>query len=204
MPTILLFLKAPRRKHVKTRLAHKVGPERALSTYRALVERQWRDLPHDATIEVHYTPRDAEFEMKQWLGHEHEYYPQSDGELGSRLTDSVAGAFSRGAKTVICIGGDCPELNASHFEQTTAMLNSGDDVVFGPSEDGGYYLIGLKTPEKALFQDIPWSTRSTLKSSLEQADKLGLRVGLLETLYDIDEASELERAINEGLIEPPT
>jgi len=199
--TILLFLKAPRRGHVKTRLAHSVGATRALATYKALVERQLRALPPAIPTEVHYTPHDAEFEMQQWLGESLNYYPQSEGDLGARLTDSIKRAFDRGAQTVLCIGGDCPQLNAEHFEQAAELLDSGHDVVFGPSEDGGYYLIGLKSALPQLFEDIPWSTRNTLEASLKKATYLGLSVGLLETLFDIDEAKELQRALTEGLIQ---
>jgi glycosyltransferase A (GT-A) superfamily protein (DUF2064 family) len=73
-------------------------------------------------------------------------------------------------------------------------------VVFGPSEDGGYYLIGLNAPHPQLFANIPWSTPNTLDASLQQAAKLGLRVKLLETLYDIDELPELKRAIQAGYL----
>lgn len=201
-PAILLFLKAPRRGYVKTRLAHTTGPERALKAYRALVERQWGELPHHGRIEVHYTPNDADFEMRQWLGHEHEFYAQAEGELGVRLEHSVEQAFERGAKTVFCIGGDCPKLDQPHFEQAMAALKSDCDVVFGPSEDGGYYLVGLNAPQPELFQDIPWSSRNTLDTSLQKAADLGLRVKLLETLYDIDEITELQRAIDDGRLSP--
>lgn len=201
MSAILIFLKAPRRGYVKTRLSHHVGSERALKVYRALVERQWSALPTNSRVEVHYAPHDATFEMQKWLGDMHEYYPQSEGELGARLEHSIERAFERGAKSVTCIGGDCPLLGESHFAQASKMLEAGDDVVFGPSEDGGYYLVALSSPLPELFQDIPWSTRNTLKASLDRAADLQLKVGLLETLYDIDEVTELERALADRLIQ---
>lgn len=200
MTSILLFLKAPRRGHVKTRLAHHTGSERALKVYRALVERQWTVLPKTANIEVHYTPHDATLEMQLWLGKEEKYFPQSEGELGARLGTSVKAAFERGARNVICIGGDCPQLDERHFHHAERLLDEGHEVVFGPSEDGGYYLIALRAPLPQLFQDIPWSTRNTLEASLNKAEALNLKVGLLETLYDIDEVNELERALVDGLI----
>jgi len=202
MSAILLFLKAPRRGHVKTRLAHHVGSKRALEVYRALVARQWSALPASKLIEVHYTPHDAGFEMQKWLGGDHAYFPQSEGELGARLEHSVECAFQRGAQSVACIGGDCPLLEERHFNEAEQLLDSGHDVVFGPSEDGGYYLIALRRPLPELFRDVPWSTRNTLQASLDRAAELGLKIGLLETLYDIDEVSELERALADGLIQP--
>ncbi|CAA6678367.1 MULTISPECIES: TIGR04282 family arsenosugar biosynthesis glycosyltransferase [unclassified Lentimonas] len=198
MSAILLFLKAPHRGHVKTRLAQTTGATQALNVYRALVERQFTVLPSHASIEVHYTPSDADLEMRQWLGHRHEYYPQVEGELGVKLAHSVSCAFERGAKSVCCIGGDCPQLDLTHFEQAQAALADNCDVVFGPCEDGGYYLIGLNAPQPELFKEIPWSSSNTLECSLQKAADLGLRVKLLETLYDIDEISELQRAITDG------
>ena len=73
-------------------------------------------------------------------------------------------------------------------------------MVFGPSEDGGYYLIGLNAPHPKLFQNIPWSSPTTLDASLKRAEGLGLSIKLLETLYDIDEVTDLERAIQQGLL----
>lgn len=200
--TILLFLKAPRCGDVKTRLARHTDPERAVQIYRALAERQCTQLPENSRIEIHYTPHDAALEMHQWLGHRYEFYPQCEGALGLRLERSVAAAFARGAKSAVCIGGDCPMLDRAHFEQTAVALENGYDVVFGPSEDGGYYLIGLNAPQPRLFQGIPWSAHNTLSRSLSKATELGLRIKQLETLYDIDEITELQRAIDAGRLPP--
>ena len=100
----------------------------------------------------------------------------------------------------MCIGGDCPKLDYVHLEQTATALESDYDVVFGPSEDGGYYLIGLNAPYPELFRGIPWSTTTTLDESLKQAARLELIVLQLETLYDVDGIAELDRALNEGLL----
>jgi rSAM/selenodomain-associated transferase 1 len=196
----LLFLKAPRSGEVKTRLASSIGNAAAVRAYRALVEGQCRRLPQRASTEVHFSPRDAAIDLQQWLGNDLTLYPQAGGTLGTRLLCAVEDAFARGADKVLCIGGDCPQLDQQHIEQATAALHSDCDVVFGPSEDGGYYLIGLNAPHPQLFANIPWSTPNTLDASLQQAAKLGLRVKLLETLYDIDELPELKRAIQAGYL----
>ena len=198
--TILIFLKAPRSGHVKTRLAKSIGLEAALRVYRSLVERQLREFCSGDRLEIHYSPVDALEEMSNWLGDEYAFYPQCEGGLGIRLENAVANAFTRAAESVICIGGDCPQLNRIHLEQTAAALHGNYDSVFGPSEDGGYYLIGLNAPCAELFRDIPWSTGDTLKTSLKKSSLLNLRVKLLETLYDVDETAELSRAIEDGLL----
>ena len=198
---ILRFLKAPRMGCVKTRLARDVGAQSALQIYRKLVERQLSEIPSEYHTEIHYTPGEALEEMRNWLGNKYEFYPQCEGELGMRLEYAIANAFKRGAKQVICVGGDCPNLDWSYFKQTISALRSDYDVVFGPSEDGGYYLVGLNAPHIQLFQNIPWSTASTLEESLSQSSALNLRTKLLDTLYDIDEVSDLTRAVNEGLVE---
>ena len=198
--TILVFLKAPRIGYVKTRLAQSIGLESALKIYRLLVERQLGELYPNTPIEVHYTPGDALEEMRDWLGSGYDFYSQCDGGLGLRLEYAVSHAFNRGAQSVICIGGDCPSLNRTHFTQTSLALQLDNDVVFGPSEDGGYYLIGLNEPHVELFRNISWSTATTLQESIQKSELLGLRMKLLETLYDIDEVDELNRAISEGLL----
>lgn len=195
--TILIFLKAPRADHVKTRLAQSIGPDLALRAYRSMVKRQLAEFSRADPIEIHFSPTDAGEEMCNWLGDGYTFYPQCEGGLGSRLEQAVIDAFARGAKSVICIGGDCPKLNHTHLEQTATHLQGDYDCVFGPSEDGGYYLVGLNSPQIELFRNIPWSTAETLKASLEKSSALNLRVKLLETLYDIDEVSELNRAIED-------
>jgi uncharacterized protein len=199
---ILIFLKAPRIGHVKTRLAQRIGSKSALLVYRTLVERQLKRLPRDFSVEIHYAPEDAREEMYDWLGNAYDFRPQCEGGLGRRLEHAVASAFERGIESAICIGGDCPKLDHVYLEQAAVALECDHDVVFGPSEDGGYYLIGLNAPYTELFHSIPWSTATTLDESLKQAAKLKLRVLQLETLYDVDEIAELDRALDEGLLEP--
>jgi len=199
-PRILIFLKAPRAGFVKTRLAQTVGEARALAVYRQLVEGQLQRLPLDLSVEIHFAPADAQSEMQEWLGPDRSYYPQVEGGLGERLASAIQSSFEGGAASVLCIGGDCPALGEAQIDAAMTALNDGEDVVFGPTEDGGYYLVGLKSPQPELFQSIAWSTGTTLQSSLAVAAKLGLKVKLLEKLYDVDEVSDFERAQTEGYL----
>ncbi|MFP4674026.1 MAG: TIGR04282 family arsenosugar biosynthesis glycosyltransferase [Opitutales bacterium] len=203
MLRILLFLKKPQAGLVKTRLAHSIGPDAALRTYRQLVRTQLEHLPGGAKLEVHYTPAEAEADMRAWLGEDRIYRPQAEGGLGNKLECAVKDAFQRGAKQVVCIGGDCPYLHTTHFEHTAQALADGADVVFGPSMDGGYYLVGLQQARPELFRNIPWSSSGTLAASLERAADLGLRTVQLERLEDVDDQDSLERAVRNGALSPP-
>ncbi len=199
MQSILLFIKAPQIGKVKTRLAATIGDAKALKIYRKLVERQITSLPKETDLTVYFAPNDAAIEIANWLGNDFKLQPQCNGELGERLDSGISETFSKGSEKVICIGGDCPKLNNSHIQAAFSALDS-VDVVFGPTDDGGYYLIGLNAPKTELFQNIPWSASNTLKASIAVTEALGLKHAMLETLYDIDDQSSLQRAFEEGLI----
>jgi len=192
---IQLFLKTPRPGTVKTRLAKTVGNEKACEIYKNLVAHQLQNLPVDADVEVHFAPEDAENEMRAWLGDEIRLIPQCDGDLGDRLGFAVGKAFDQGAPSVFCIGSDCPGLKPHHFYEAEKHLSQETNVVFGPTEDGGYYLVGVKAPTPCLFEGIPWSTEQTLKISLEHAASAGLKTALLETLTDVDTEEDWRRIL---------
>ena len=104
------------------------------------------------------------------------------------------------SETVFCIGGDCPKLGGAQFADASARIVNSDDIAFGPTEDGGYYLVGMRAPHTKVFEGIPWSSKDTLTASVDKAASLGLNVHLLEKLYDVDTIHELERAKTEALI----
>ena len=191
-PLVLVFLKAPRPGFAKTRLAADLGPERALDVYRALVGRQLRALPAGWPVEIHFTPADAEAEMRAWLGPSHAYIAQTDGDLGRRLRYAFAAAFDRGASRVIMIGGDCPDLDEETFHETALRLSRAD-VVLGPAADGGYYLLALRRPAPSLFANIPWGTSHVLGTTFARAGRLGLVRELLVPKHDVDDLAGYRR-----------
>ena len=192
-PSILLFLKAPVPGTVKTRIARTLGDKKATAIYRALVERQLANVPRSWPVEIHFSPAGSGDEMRGWLGNQFHYEPQSSGDLGERLLCGIHSAFDRGATATFAIGGDCPNLQVSHFLQARELLTEGNDVVFGPAVDGGYYLIAAKQPFPVLFRSIAWSTSTVLEKSLQAAHSANLSTALLSVENDIDEAADWER-----------
>ena len=90
------------------------------------------------------------------------------------------------------IGSDVPTLPSAVLGAALERL-AGADLVLGPSEDGGYYLIGLREPRAALFADMAWSTEIVFEETMRRASALGLDVGLLPAWFDVDTAADLER-----------
>lgn len=140
-------------------------------------------------IEVQFTGRDAST-MQAMFGDDIRYAPQQGNDLGERLHHAIESAFQQAADQVIIIGSDCPQLDADVLAEANQQLKH-HDVVVGPAEDGGYYLIGLKSPEQTLFQDIPWGTSEVLTQTLQKTGSLGLNRKLLASLSDVDYPEDL-------------
>jgi rSAM/selenodomain-associated transferase 1 len=191
---LLVFAKAPRPGAVKTRLAEAVGAETAAQLYRLLAERELqhtRPAAGEYQRVVLFTPADAAEEMAHWLPGE-ALRPQTGGDLGERMASAFAEAFAVGARRVVLIGTDVPWLSRESVADALRRLDE-VELVLGPADDGGYYLIGLSRPMPGLFRGIAWSTPSVLGATVDRASALGLSVQLLEPLPDIDVLEDLRR-----------
>jgi rSAM/selenodomain-associated transferase 1 len=114
---------------------------------------------------------------------------QHGADLGGRLAWAFEKVFEQGQKKVVIIGSDCLELEATLIMQTFDELER-HDVVLGPANDGGYYLLGLTQPHPILFQHIAWSTPAVLSQTIQACQQAALTVSLLPCLTDIDEAED--------------
>ena len=195
-PLVALFLHAPRPGAVKTRLASAIGDRQALRLYRVMASRTLaavRQAGFDATI--WFAPADAAIEMRRWLGEEWDLRPQASGDLGARLA-AAEQAVERG-RGWLAIGGDCPRLDGELLRVAAAVVALGD-VALGPSQHGGCYLIGGRTPlPPVLFEGIPWSTSGVVAEIRAGLTHAGVAWRELPTLREVDTA---EDARAEGLL----
>lgn len=189
---VVVFLKAPRPGAVKTRLAGTLGPDAACAAYRRLVEALLANLAPLPRVELCFTPAEAGAEIQPWVRPGWLTCPQVGGDLGERLHAAFAEHFETDAQHVVIIGSDCPDVTAVDIEDAWLALE-GHDVVLGPALDGGYWLIGLRAPQPALFAGIPWSTDRVFGETMCRARETGLRVALLRELADVDTAADWER-----------
>ncbi len=191
---LIIFARYPEPGKVKTRLIPSLGALGAAQFYRQMAEQtlaQARQLQGQRSLQVDVRFVGGSYELMQdWLGRVLSYTPQGDGDLGARMERSLQSAFDAGIQRVIIIGTDCPDLDVQIMEQAFQSLEQ-HDLVLGPAQDGGYYLIGLRQPVPELFTGIAWSTSVVLQQTVEIAQELGLAIAYLPTLSDIDRPEDL-------------
>jgi rSAM/selenodomain-associated transferase 1 len=190
MSTIVIFARAPELGAVKTRLAKTVGAERALALYEAFLDDTCaltqglgarRVLAIAGDVDH---PRVAHLCKSQRLAVE----SQGDGDLGARMARAIATHVATGP--VVIIGSDAPTLPRAHLHQALDALMT-HDVVVGPSDDGGYYLIGASMAVPELFTDVHWSTADVLATTLGRLE--GRSYSLLPKWHDVDSEEDLAR-----------
>lgn len=191
---MLVFVRAPERGRVKTRLAAAIGDDAALRVYRRLAEHALREASalagEGVRVRVHHTPADAGGAVRAWLGAGPAYLPQGDGDLGARMEDAFARAFADGAERVVIVGSDLPDLSAELLRRAFRSLDA-HPAVLGPARDGGYYLLGLARPVPGIFQGIAWSTSGVLAATLDRFRAAKIEPAMLEELADVDEVGDL-------------
>jgi uncharacterized protein len=182
---LIIFVKAPRPREVKTRLAEGIGPEAACEAYCELVDRVLDQVSSFRDVELRFAPDDAVKEVKPWLRANWTATAQGRGHLGERLTRTFADAFAEGCARVVAIGSDCPDLTARDVMEAWNALET-QEVVVGPASDGGYWLIGLNAQCDRIFEQIDWSTARVFDQTMERVKASGKSYHLLRQLTDVD------------------
>ena len=195
---LIIFAKEPVPGTVKTRLCPPLSPSAAARLYGQFLEDVLEEMAQvpQVTFALAYTP-DAGRSFFQHLAPSGTHLIAQSGEdLGERLQQAFAWGFAQGAATVLIRNSDSPDLPGSLVLEAREVLDRGRaQAVLGPCPDGGYYLVGLTTPQPRLFQGINWSSPTVLVDTLDQAKRLGLKLHLLPSWLDIDIASDLQTFI---------
>jgi len=202
MNHIGLFAKYWQPGRVKTRLAARLGDQVACELYQVFLFHLRDTLAVTADRRcVVYSPADREAEFaEKFAGWEH--VAQVDGDLGDRMRaffnqvfEQTVGNAEPDAK-VIVVGADCPHLSHTEIETAFSMLDQAD-VVLGPSNDGGYYLLGMKANAVDVFSGVQWSTPQVLEQTISLLDQQGVGYQLLSPKTDIDDAEALQQVMDE-------
>lgn len=189
-----LFVKFPEPGKVKTRIAKDAGCLYAAAAYRGIADRVLRNTvaaadEYERTI--FYTPANRGREFTTWIPGER-MLPQQGRDIGERMSHAIMELFHEGASKAIIAGVDVPELGTEVIREAFRRLDTAD-IVLGPAEDGGYYLIGMKSLHEEVFRNISWSTAEVFRQTVSVADAMKLRYEAVVTLSDVDTIEDLKR-----------
>ncbi|MDA1342750.1 MAG: TIGR04282 family arsenosugar biosynthesis glycosyltransferase [Proteobacteria bacterium] len=192
---IMVFCKTPTPGQVKTRLIPYLTGEEAAQLHCELTEKTLRTATQNRLCEVSVwcSPTiDHPFFTALAQTYSVDKHLQQGADLGERMRQAFDQVLTRFSSAII-IGCDCPSLTSDDLEQALGQLNQGKLCVLAPAEDGGYVLIGLKTPQAALFENMPWGTDKVLELTRVRLQSLSLDHHELDTQWDLDTVDNLKR-----------
>lgn len=185
---IITFTRNPELGKCKTRLAKTIGDEAALRVYKYLLQHTEQVIKQvDADKAVYYSVKIRENDL--WDASVFQKYQQVGDDLGIRMQNAFKNGFDNNYQKIVIVGSDLFHLQPQHIEDTFKALDS-NDVVIGPAEDGGYYLLGMKTLHTSVFKNKNWGTETVFSDTI--SNLTNQKIHLLETLNDIDLYEDLE------------
>lgn len=202
---LIVVAKAPLVGRTKTRLCPPLSARQAMELYRCFLLDTLELMRRVDSVQriIAYLPSEAQPFFRRIAPTGFDFIPQIGASLGERLDNVLTRWLQSGYRQAVVMDSDSPTLPVAYLRQAFRELDDPTvDVVLGPSDDGGYYLIGLKSPCSALFRGIAMSTSTVLAETLERAQKQELRVACLPRWYDVDKAEDLQRLIEELRSQP--
>lgn len=186
---LLIFIKNPQKGYVKTRLARSIGDDKAFKIYGKLLSITKSAADHlNTDRQVWYSEFIEDGDL--WSAGNYEKKLQQGDDLGERMKHAFRQAFRDGYNKVTIIGSDCPSITSQIIERAFQSLED-NEVVIGPSRDGGYYLLGTTDFYPDLFSGINWSTSSVYEETISKVQSLNLSFKIMPTLNDIDNKQDL-------------
>jgi rSAM/selenodomain-associated transferase 1 len=194
MNALILMTRIPIPGKTKTRLMKVLSGEECAQIHSCFlmdVFETLKNINDFADIFLTYTPDDSLGVIKEMVPDWMTCFPQMGENLGERMKNSIDMLLKKGYEKVILIGSDIPDLSARDLKKAFMVLDS-NDIVLGPTLDGGYYLVGMKTTHKEIFNNsLKWGNKSVFEATVDIANKCGLKIGLASKYRDIDDEKDL-------------
>ena len=182
---VILFAKLPILGLAKTRIAKSVGKKRAFEIYKELLG-VTSEILEGFDYYVFYAGGDSSSLIEPYFHNALDFIKQSNGDLGVKLKASFNLIYSKGYKNIVCVGSDSPYVTSFDISNSITFLEEGADVVLGPADDGGYYLVGCKENSLNIFDVDSWSSSDLMNDTLKIITACNLSAKLLESKSDID------------------
>lgn len=192
---IVIFARSPELGKVKTRLATGIGADAALAAYQELLEKTVLMAAgcQLAPIELHITGDPQHPLISRLVERSRATVVVQQGvDLGERMFHALHHALQH-SRSALIIGTDCPEMSAAYLESALQHLAQGREVVIGPSEDGGYVLIGATRSDARVFHNIRWGSNSVMQQTREALYNAEIRFEELDVLWDVDHPDDYWR-----------
>lgn len=199
--SLIVFIKNPEFGKVKTRLSQTLGDEFAYKFYESCVNYTLSEVykldKKNVDVNLFFSSLAPESKIEKWNNEKFNIYKQNGIDLGERMQNAFKAIFNNGSKKAIIIGTDLPDISEKLICNSFSLFDR-YDVVIGPSNDGGYYLLGMKEYYPQIFDEIKWSTNEVLKSTLDKLSKEKIKTKIIDELIDIDTKDDLETWIIEN------
>jgi len=193
---IIVFARLPIEGKVKTRLAKDLGIDFATSFYKVCAEHTFDEILNLEKSEISpflFCSEESEFDdVKNWSKNKFKYYSQQGYNLGERMLNAFITVFDAGFRNIILVGTDTPEISAELMNEALDHLKNYKCVI-GPSDDGGYYLIGLNSSLDNLFDGIEWSTDTVFSNTIAKLEEGNHSYFVMEKMIDIDTKEDLQK-----------
>lgn len=197
---IIIMSKVPSAGKVKTRLQPILSPEKCAALAAAFLQdtvNKAKAVCENAILA--YSPSEEINALRKILPFQSIFIEQTGRDLGERMFNAFKFAFEQNSDSVVIIGTDSPTFPADYIEQAFEFLELETDVVLGKTEDGGFYLIGLRALSVEIFETVAWSSPKTFERVFENINNLNLRLREVPSWYDVDEPQDLEKLREEFL-----
>ena len=189
---IIIMTKFPEAGRVKTRLQPFLSAEKSAEIALAFLqdtENKAKSVCEDLIIA--FSPPEQKTKFKSILQYENILIEQTGVNLGERMFNAFEFTFFNNLDSVVMIGTDSPTFPSEFIEKAFELLKN-SDAVLGETEDGGYYLIGLNTLKKKIFENVEWSSEKTFEQTVQNIKNLNLRLSLLPKWFDVDFPEDLK------------
>jgi hypothetical protein len=193
--SIVVMAKAPEPGRTKTRLSPPLTPGEAAGLYSSMLLDTISRIGSLSAVDLWlaYTPDEEEAWFRQAIAPSFHLMAQRGDDLGQRMHRIIEERHAGGASGVVVVGTDLPTLPIEYVSEAIDRLQGGAEIILGPSEDGGYYLVGMREPDARLFEGISWSRKTVLRETVDKASELEKAVVTVPSWYDIDTPPDLDR-----------
>jgi rSAM/selenodomain-associated transferase 1 len=191
---LIIFAKYPESAVVKTRLAKTTSNQFALDIYNICAANTFEtgDKVKSSGIDILlFYSGSTESAFRTWIKKDFRFFRQNGRSLGDRLADAFARSFNIGYSKLAVIGTDVPDHSSVRLKNAFDALES-EDIVIGPSPDGGYYLLGMKAFRPELFENIEWSSNKVYETTIDKITRLKMTLRVLPELYDLDDETDIK------------